>query len=520
VTGAAAVPGRSTEIAAGDDPAARKEVIRMNERGRTRREFLKGVGLGAAAIAMPKWLFAGRRPDTRPNILFIMSDDHAAHALSCYGSRINETPNLDRIARGGMRFTNCFCTNSLCAPSRAVILTGKYGHINGIIDNVKAFDNTQLTFPKLLRSAGYQTAVVGKWHLKCDPTGFDYWNILPGHGAYHNPDMIEMGKQVKHNGYATDIITDESLRWLQSRPADKPFLLMCHHKAPHRNWQPDDKHAHMYEDVDIPLPETFDDDYSTRCRAAAEQAMTIENHLARFDVKADPPEGLTGHARKEWYYQRFIKDYLRCVASVDDNVGRVLDYLDDSGLADDTIVIYTSDQGFFLGDHGWFDKRFMYEESIRMPLLVRYPKEIKAGSVTDDIVLNLDFAPTFLDYAGLQAPADMQGASFRGVLQGATPPDWRTAMYYNYYEYPQPHQARPHYGIRTKRYKLMHFHDGMDAWEMYDLERDPYEVSNIYGDSGYAEVRARLRAELLRLQRKYGDSLEKTKRLLHGSSGG
>ena len=448
----------------------------------------------------------------QPNIIFIMADDHASHALSCYGSKINKTPNLDRLAKEGMRFSNCFCTNSICAPSRAVILTGKYSHINGVIDNRVKFDGNQQTFPKLLQKGGYETAVIGKWHLKSKPTGFDYSNILPGQGAYYNPEFIEMGKRKKHEGYVTDIITNFCLDWLRDRKGDRPFCLMYHHKAPHRNWQPDKKHAKMYDGLNIPVPKTFDDDYKTRSKTAGTAEMTIEHHLTPRDLKIDPPEGLTGQALKKWKYQRYIKDYLRCVASIDDNIGRLLDYLDTAGLAENTIVIYTSDQGFYLGEHGWFDKRFMYEESLRMPLLVRYPKEIKAGSVNDDIVLNLDFAPTLLDFAGVSKPADMQGRSFRPALQGSTPNDWRTSIYYHYYEYPAVHMVKRHYGVRTKRYKLIHFYYDIDAWELYDLQKDPNELNNIYDVPAYADVIKKLKAELERLRKQFGDSDELAKK--------
>lgn len=470
-----------------------------------RREFLKSVGLGAASLAMPRGVFAEGASKGRPNILFIMTDDHASHAMSCYGSKINKTPNLDRIAREGMRFNDCFCTNSICAPSRAVILTGKYSHLNGVIDNAVELDESQLTFPKLLQKAGYQTAIVGKWHLKSDPTGFDYWNILPGQGEYYNPVMIEMGQRKKYPGYVTDIITDHCLRWLKERDDNKPFCLMYHHKAPHRNWQPAERHAKLYEDTEIPYPETFDDDYKTRI-AAGQTEMTIERHLTRSDLKTGPPEGLTGEALKKWKYQRYIKDYLRCVAAVDENLGRVLDYLEGAGLAANTLVVYTSDQGFYLGDHGWFDKRFMYEESLRMPLLVRYPKEIEAGSVNKDMVLNLDFAPTFLDFAGLEKPTEMQGCSIRSLLQGKTPADWRTSIYYHYYEYPAVHMVKRHYGVRTQRYKLIHFYHDIDAWELFDLEKDPDELNNVYGKSEYADVTKELKTELSRLRKKYGDT--------------
>ncbi|MHC4624872.1 MAG: sulfatase/phosphatase domain-containing protein [Planctomycetota bacterium] len=487
-----------------------------------RREFLKTAGLSVAALGIGGCFGqAGsslpNKQTDRPNIIFIMADDHASHALGCYGSRINKTPNLDRLAREGMRFDNCFCTNSICAPSRAVILTGKYSHINGKIDNTREnpFDGGQQTFPKLLQKAGYETAMIGKWHLRTEPTGFDYWNVLPGQGKYHNPEFIEMGETKKYSGYVTDLITDFCLAWLKKRKTDKPFLLMYHHKAPHRNWQPDGKHAKMYEDVDIPVPETFDDDYETRSNAAREQQMTIARHFrVPGDTKVKPPEGLSGDALKHWKYQRYMQDYLRCVASIDDNVGRLLDYLDESGLAANTVVVYTSDQGFFLGDHGWFDKRFMYEESLRMPLLIRYPKEIRRGSANSDIVLNLDFAPTFLDFAGVTVPADIQGRSFRSLLKGKAPRDWRTSMYYHYYEYPGAHAVKRHYGIRTKRYKLIHFYYDIDAWELYDLQRDPNELNNLYGNPAYGNIVRVLKAELGRLREQYGDSDELSQRLL------
>ncbi len=504
----------------------------------TRRQFLKAVGsVSASAVLLELTSRAGlgqtlERGKRQPNIIFIMADDHASHALSCYGSKINRTPNLDRLAKEGMRFDNCFCTNSICAPSRAVILTGKYSHLNGVIDNRVEFDGSQQTFPKMLQRCGYETAIIGKWHLKSKPTGFDYWDILPGQGAYHNPVMIKMGQRQKYSGYVSDIITDKCLNWLKERKGDKPFCLMCHHKAPHRNWQPDESHAKMYEDVDIPEPATFNDDYKTRSDAAREQEMTIEHHLTPSDLKVQPPEKLTseerskwntkgihgeywrpsaeltGEALKRWKYQRYIKDYLRCVTSIDDNVGRLLDYLERSRLAENTIVIYTSDQGFFLGEHGWFDKRFMYEESLRMPLLVRYPREIKDGLVSDDIVLNLDFAPTLLDFAGVAKPADMQGRSLRPLLQGQRPRDWRTSMYYHYCEYPGGHSVKRHYGVRTKHYKLIHFYYDIDAWELYDLQKDPNELSNVYNDLPYADVVKQLKAELKHLRNKFKDTEE------------
>jgi len=486
-----------------------------------RRTFLKLFGLAASSLACPGCVgpLTRRTRADKPNIIFIMADDHASHALSCYGSRINKTPNLDRLAAEGMRFENCFCTNSICAPSRAVILTGKYSHLNGVIDNRVKFDPAQQTFPKLLRQAGYETAVIGKWHLKSTPTGFDYYNVLPGQGKYHNPTFIEMGRTSRHNGYVTDLITDFCLNWLKNRKPDRPFMLMCHHKAPHRNWQPDQKHAGLYEGVDIPEPDTFDDDY-TRRTAAQEQKMTIARDLrVPGDTKITPPPKLKGRELKSWKYQRYIKDYLRCIASIDDNVGRLLDYLDQASLTDNTVVVYTSDQGFFLGDHGWFDKRFMYEHSLKMPLVVRYPGQVKPGSVNDDIVLNLDFAPTFLDLAGLPVPADMQGASLMPLLRGRAPQNWRTAMYYHYYEYPGAHSVKRHYGIRTKRFKLIHFYYDLDRWELYDLQSDPNELNNLYGTAACEPVIRALKLQLQRLRKKYGDSDQLTQKFLAGQLG-
>lgn len=448
----------------------------------------------------------------RPNILFIMSDDHASHAISYYGSRINTTPNIDRIGQEGMRFDNCFCTNSICAPSRAAILTGQYNHVNGVKTLVDPLDGRRMTYPQILQQAGYQTAIVGKWHLghgePYDPTGFDYWNVLPGQGDYHNPELIEMGTTRTYEGYVTDIITDLSLDWLRQTDRDRPFMLMCHHKAPHRPWEPDEKHAKLYEDIDIPEPDTFDDDYRTRSQAAAQAEMRIEQ-LNEIDTKGKPPEGLTPEQEKRWKYQRYIKDYLRCIASVDDNIGRLLDYLDEEGLAENTIVIYTSDQGFFLGDHGWFDKRFMYEESLRMPFLIRYPREIQAGSTPQDMILNVDFAPTFLEYAGIDIPQEMQGASIRPILQGMTPDGWRTSMYYRYWMHlDADHRVYAHYGIRTHEYKLIYYYgEALGAtgsrdesttpeWELFDLTRDPNEVNNVYGQAEYEQVTDQLKQEL------------------------
>lgn len=458
----------------------------------------------------------------QPNIVFIMSDDHAAHAIGAYGSLVNETPHIDRIGREGVVLDNCFCTNSICSPSRATILTGTYSHVNGVKSINDSFDGRQETVQSLMRDAGYQTAIVGKWHLghggNADPTGFDYWAILPDQGLYHDPDMFVMGQRTQFEGYATDIITDLSLDWLEHRDRDRPFVLFLHHKAPHRNWQPDEKHAHMYDDVDIPYPETFDDDYSNRSRAAREAKMRIDD-LDRVDLKGDPPEGLSGDELKRWRYQRYMKDYLACVASVDDNVGRVLDYLDAEGIADDTVVIYTSDQGFFLGDHGWFDKRFMYEESLRMPFLMRYPREILAESRSASVVTNVDFASLFLDYGGLESTDRMQGRSFRGIVAGEPEPDdWPQAMYYRYWMHREiHHNTVAHYGIRTRRYKLIYYYgDPLDTsgsfgpptepeWELFDLEEDPQEMRSVYDDPAYADIVRKLTDDMHRLQAMVGD---------------
>ena len=516
---------------------------------RNRRSFIRTMSVGITGMALAGGLNACKKSKTKPNILFIMSDDHASQAISCYSSKINQTPNIDRLAREGIRFENCFCTNGICAPSRAVILTGKHSHINGVIDNRLAFDGSQQTFPKLLKQIGYSTAMIGKWHLKSDPTGFDYWNILPGQGVYYNPDFIEMGEKKNYAGYVTDIITDLTLSWLDKRDKSKPFCIMYHHKAPHRNWMPAQKYLHMYDTVDIPEPKNLFDDYQGRSRAAAEQEMTIAHYMKlASDLKVSPhktaesrdeksweglinklnpqqretwqnaygpkndqfhKQNLQGKELTKWKYQRYIKDYLRCVASVDDNIGRILTYLDQHNLSDNTIVVYTSDQGFFLGEHGWFDKRFMYEEALRMPLLVRYPHEIKAGSVNNDIVQNLDFAPTFLDYAGCKIPADIQGKSLRPILQGDTPSDWRQSAYYHYYEYPGAHAVKRHYGIRTKRYKLIHFYYDIDAWELYDLQNDPKEMNNIYHNPENNGLIRELKGELQKLRKLYRDTDEK-----------
>jgi len=463
--------------------------------------------------------------ESKPNIIFIMSDDHASHAMSCYGSRINSTPNLDRIADGGMRFDNCFCTNSICTPSRASILTGTYNHVNGVTTLLTLLDNKLQTFPKLLQENGYQTAIFGKWHLGMGPehcpTGFDDWAVLPGQGRYHNPEFLfkgpDGGTKRTVPGYVTDLITDMSLDWLKERDKERPFCLLYQHKAPHRPWYPDEKHAGMYLNEDIPEPATLQDDYTNRASAAKAAEMRVGVDMNSTDLKCEIPHELPEKEMRKWGYQRYIKDYLRVVASIDDNVGRVLDYLEREGLAENTIVIYTSDQGFFLGDHGWFDKRFMYEESLRMPFIIKYPKEVQPGSVNDDIVLNLDFAPLFLDMAGVPIPDSIQGQSFRQILQGNTPKEWRQSMYYRYWMHKRDHNVNAHYGIRTKSHKLIYYYSdplgqpGADEgtyepeWELFDLENDPYELNNVYDDPAYADIANILKSELHRIQQEVGD---------------
>ncbi|GMQ94612.1 MAG: sulfatase [Acidimicrobiia bacterium] len=462
-------------------------------------------------------------PDTddRPNLVFIMSDDHARHAIGAYGSRINQTPNLDRIATGGMRFDNAFCTNSICTPSRASILTGTYNHVNGVTTLNTPMDNTLETFPKLMQEAGYQTAMFGKWHLgegpEHEPTGFDKWSVLPGQGRYHDPVFLTAEGENVIEGYVTGIVTDMTLDWIRRRDPDKPFAVMSHHKAPHHAWEPDEKHANMYDGATIPEPETFWDDYATRSPAATAAKCRMMD-LKEMGYKVSVPDGLSESEEISWRYQDFIKDYLRCIASIDDNVGRILDYLEENGLAENTIIVYTSDQGFFLGDHGWFDKRFMYEESLTMPLLIRYPGRIAAGTVCSDFVLNVDFAPTFLELAGIAVPSEMQGSSFLPLLGGETAHGWQTSMYYRYWMHRDgAHNIWAHYGVRTHDHKLIYFYnDPMDqpgafgpvdppSWELYDLSADPFEINNVYGDPEYADVELELKEELARLQLGLGD---------------
>ncbi|PQV50218.1 arylsulfatase A-like enzyme [Jejuia pallidilutea] len=484
--------------------------------------------------------------NNKPNIVFIMSDDHAFQAISAYGHGLNQTPNIDRIATEGAIFNRGFVTNSICAPSRAVMLTGKHSHINGKVDNVSPFNWDQDNFAKTLQKNGYQTAMIGKIHLDGLPQGFDYSNVLPGQGQYYAPEFIENGIKKTYPGYITKVTTDIALDWLENkREKDKPFLMLYHQKAPHRTWMPEEKYFTLMDDVTFDPPANFFDDYEGRPAAAAHEMGIYEHMDLVYDLKMLDKEGeiktryrgmfqkkydrmtdeqkvawdayydpiiadfkakkLEGKELALWKYNRYMHDYLRTIQSVDDGVGEVLDYLKENGLEENTIVVYTSDQGFYLGEHGWFDKRFMYEESFRTPILVKYPKEIKPGTVVDELVQNLDFAPTFLDYAGVDIPEDIQGESFRKLVKGEAS-EWRDAIYYTYYEFPGEHHVKRHYGVRTNRYKLIHFYYDIDTWELYDLEKDPSEMQNVYNDENYADVKDRMHKHLKELRLKYKDS--------------
>jgi arylsulfatase A-like enzyme len=484
--------------------------------------LLSGARLPAAEVAR------------QPNILFIFSDDLAWQAISAYGEKrhLLDTPNIDRLAREGMRFDRCLVPNSICGPSRATILTGKYSHLNGFYNNTNSeFDGSQQTFPKLLQKAGYATAIIGKWHLVSDPTGFDYWQILPGQGQYYNPPMIKNGQRVKHDGYTTDIIADLTIEWLKNRDQSKPFMLMTQNKAPHREWSPATRHLGWDNDRKYPEPETLFDDYSGRSKAVRDHDMGLDRTFNDLDAKLETPHGLNDQQRAawnayyeprnqafraaklsgkdlvRWRYNRYMHDYLGCVKAVDEGVGRLLDYLDQEGLAENTVVIFSSDQGFFLGEHGWFDKRWIFEESLRTPLVVRWPGVTDPGSTNGNIVSVLDFAETFLDLAGVPVPNDMQGRSLVPLLRGEKPADWRQSFYYHYYEYPASHRVRPHYGVVTDRYKLVHYYKpDVDDWELLDRERDPHEVKSFYGDPAYADTVKQLHAELDRLRQELKDT--------------
>ncbi|WP_035141362.1 sulfatase family protein [Flavobacterium daejeonense] len=504
--------------------------------------ILLGLFLLNSCGAGPKKTEATKPEKTqkRPNIVFIISDDHAYQAISAYGGRLAKvapTPNIDRIAKEGMLFNNCLVTNSICGPSRATIITGKYSHMNNFIDNTLGteFNFSQQTFAELLQQAGYKTGVLGKLHLGNTPTkGFDYVDILPDQGTYYNPQFINKSGQYQIEGYATEIITDKALKWIDSvKNINQPFMLFVGHKAPHRAWQPGPNELGMYEGIEIPEPETLFDDYSGNRKVASLNYTSIAKAMKMAqDIKITDRRqgGLNTKQQKLWdsiyspinenfkkanlkgddltryKYQRYMRDYLACVAGVDKGVGKVLDYLKEAGVDENTIVIYTSDQGFYLGEHGWFDKRWMYKESLKTPLLVKWPGKIKAGQVNNDLVSNLDFAETFLDLAQTTIPTDMQGNSIIPLLKGKTPSDWRKAHYYHYYEHPSEHDVRRHYGITTDRYKLIHFYYDMDVWELYDLKKDPNELQNVYGKPEYANVQKKLHKELEMLRIKYKDN--------------
>ncbi|KAJ5336366.1 uncharacterized protein N7506_004388 [Penicillium brevicompactum] len=486
---------------------------------------------------------------SRPNILFIMADDHASKSISCYGAGINNTPNLDRLATEGMKFNHCYVTNSICTPSRAAILTGTHNHVNGVMTLDSKINKHNPNVAKALRTGGYQTAMVGKWHLgegkEHEPTGFDYWEVVPGQGEYHDPEFIGPEGKTRVRGYATDIITDKSLNWIKERDPQKPFFMMCHHKAPHRSWECHPKHKDLYRDP-VRLPDTFTDNYKNRAKAAKVAKFRVAEDLTYFDLGLVQPDGGSEVGEKmldrwwlqdrkipapedvtkmrlidkedgtvftfkttqelaEFKFQRYMQRYLRTIQSIDDNVGRTLDFLDKEGLAENTIVVYTSDQGFFLGEHGWFDKRFMYEESFQMPFLIRYPREIPAGSVCEDIICNVDFAPTFLDFAGLRMPSYMQGVSFRDLLRLNTPGDWQQVAYHRYWMHRDViHEAYAHYGVRDRRYKLIYWYNedfGIEGtrpggeekeWELFDCEEDPLELFNCYHEEKYGDVVKRM----------------------------
>jgi arylsulfatase A-like enzyme len=467
---------------------------------------------------------------TRPNIVFVLADDHAAQALGCYGSPIARTPNMDRLAAQGMRFDRFTCGNSICSPARATLLTGVHSHVHGVIDNAVAFDGSKNTFPKQLQAAGYQTALFGKWHLKSDPTGFDHWEVLPDQGQYYNPDTLTPAGKQRREGYVSEVLTDLALDWLSDeRDAQRPFLMLLHHKAPHRSWEPGPAQLALYADEVLPEPPTLFDDWLGRADGAAQQEMTIAEHLSDFDLKLGKyprmnaaqraawdahsgPEnaaleqlGLEGETLTRWQYQRYVKDYLSCVAGVDASVGRVMDWLAAAGLAENTLFIYTSDQGFYLGEHGWYDKRWMYEESLRAPLIARWPGVVAAGSVDAHLTQNIDMAPTLLAAAGLRIPATMQGVDLGPLLRGESPAAWRKSIYYHYYEFPAPHRVPEHFGVATDRYKLIRY-PATDEWELFDRARDPYELRSNWGDPQYADVAADLQQELNRLRALYRDT--------------
>jgi arylsulfatase A-like enzyme len=475
---------------------------------------------------------------SRPNIVVILTDDHAVSTIGAYGSKYGATPNLDRLAKEGALFNRAFVVNSICGPSRAVLLTGKYSHVNGMRDNRDRFDASQDVFPARLKKSGFQTAWIGKWHLVSYPQGFDYWNIFPGQGLYYNPDMINMkGDTTRHNGYGTDIVTDMTINWLDKRDESKPFFVVVGEKAPHRTWMPDTADLGKFDHINFPLPKNFYDPYDNRIAAEMQDMSIAKTMRLGYDLKmkSDPnavaagfikrmsPEQrkkwnayydkveadflskkLTGKALIEWKFQRYMKDYYSTTLSLDRNVGKILAYLDKNNLSKNTIVVYTSDQGFYMGEHGWFDKRFMYEESMRTPLIIRYPGVIKPGTVSNQLISNVDFAPTFLDVAGIAIPKEIQGKSMMPLIRDPKV-SIRTSAYYHFYEFPGEHSVLKHFGIRTSRYKLIRFYDHKNFWELYDLQKDPHEMKNLYGQKKYADITADLKKQLEQLCIEYKD---------------
>ena len=482
-----------------------------------------------------------KQAEEKPNIVFIFTDDHATQAISAYGGMLAEiapTPNLDKLANEGILFKRCMVTNSICGPSRASILTGKHSHSNGFYTNTNTvFNGQQFTFPKALQASGYQTGIVGKWHLGGEPTGFDYWELLPGQGQYYNPDFRTKDGIHREQGYVTDIVTDKAKNWMEGRDKKKPFMLMVQHKAPHRNWMPAERHLTAFDDITIPEPATLFDDYSGRGTAAHQQDMSIAKTMdmgkdlkvmslelgGRLSVslnrmnksqraawdriympknKAFVDAKLSGKELVQWKYQRYIKDYLLTIKAVDESVGELRAYIKENGLDKNTIIVYSSDQGFYLGEHGWFDKRFMHDESFRTPLIIKWPGVTKGGSINSDLVSNLDFASTFLEMAGVAIPDEVQGESLVPILEGKTPTDWRKSVYYHYYEYPGWHMVHRHEGAYDGRYKLINFYD-LKEWELYDLKNDPNEMNNQIENSEYAAVVQEMKVELKRLRSQY-----------------
>lgn len=516
---------------------------------------LKTISYVILPVSLFSYSYGMEKPKTKkPNIVYIMTDDHSFQTISAYGhpiSKLAPTPNIDRLANEGMIFQQAFVENSISTPSRACLMTGLYSHQSGQIRFGPGIDTTKVFFSELLQQNGYQTAIIGKWHLPCDPKGFDYYKILQGQGQYYNSPFKEKdtdNKYIREEGYATTLITDYSINFLDNRNKEKPFCLLVHHKAPHRNWMPEPQYLDLYEEIDFPLPETFYDDYSTRCSAGKSQDMSISRTMtlvydlkvaelkdvAPYDKEANvgdlqwlfdrmsPEEQkvwhnayhsknkkfieqkLIGDDLLKWKYQRYLKDYLRCIKSVDDQVGRLIEYLEKEDLMDNTIIIYTSDQGFYMGEHGWFDKRFMYEESFRTPLIIRYPKMIKGGTKSDALVQNIDYAPTILSFAGIEKPVEMAGTSLEPLFSERKPQDWRTSLYYHYYDYPAVHAVRRHDGVRTERYKLIHFYgkgemandEDINCNELYDLQNDPNELNNLYGKGGSEKIMSQMQTLL------------------------